>query len=340
MSDGQVIEARGISETEGELRPNVNSSTLRTMLLFYQCLLRACSRGDHVVLWAGRGVCQKGYVSVPVGTSRCTPWLSFWKSFALLVPGHWEKVFPVEWDSCPSAQNCAAAAPQRTPPCPMPASACFTQSLSQDSEVWRVLNTTSDVANAIQGQGVPDHQVLPCSGAQHVQAFGHRLCCVFGPFVPCANGNGTWARSQPSTSVEDGPDIPKQTESGGGGGQQTAKSFRMNGMQTDCHLPPLPHHRGTHAGAQRARGPGPRAALPSKRSERPGWELQPSSCAQPPIATGATATLPNASPPAPPGHSRICLSTGSRKTGYTTPARSAGGPPPPRVCSATHHHIC
>ena len=45
----------------------------------------------------------------------------------------------------------------------MLAAACCTQSLSG---VWRVLITT-DVGNITQGQGVPDHQVLPFIGAQH-----------------------------------------------------------------------------------------------------------------------------------------------------------------------------
>ena len=34
---------------------------------------------------------------------------------------------------------------------------CFTQSLFQSCEVWRVLTTTSDVGNVTLGQGVPDH---------------------------------------------------------------------------------------------------------------------------------------------------------------------------------------
>ena len=47
----------------------------------------------------------------------------------------------------------------------------------------RVL-TTTDAGNVTQGQGVPDHQVLPISGAQHTRAFLpvisgiHRPCCV------------------------------------------------------------------------------------------------------------------------------------------------------------------
>ena len=32
------------------------------------------------------------------------------------------------------------------------------------------LDTTNDVAHATQGVGVPDHQVLPIGGAQHLQA--------------------------------------------------------------------------------------------------------------------------------------------------------------------------
>ena len=67
-----------------------------------------------------------------------------------------------EWDSCP-----ALLLPLDVPPMPTPA--CSPQSLSQDSESWRVFNTT-DVGNAKRGQGVPDHQVLPISGAQHVRA--------------------------------------------------------------------------------------------------------------------------------------------------------------------------
>ena len=51
---------------------------------------------------------------------------------------------------------------------PMPAPACSTQSLCPDSEGWTVLNTT-DVGRVTWGQRVPDHQMLPISGA-HVQA--------------------------------------------------------------------------------------------------------------------------------------------------------------------------
>ena len=44
---------------------------------------------------------------------------------------------------------------------------------SHDGEVWSVLTTTSDGGNVTQGQGVPDHQVLPIGGVQHVQAVCH-----------------------------------------------------------------------------------------------------------------------------------------------------------------------
>ena len=54
--------------------------------------------------------------------------------------------------------------------CPMRSPACLTCSHSHESEVWRVL-TTTDVENVTQGQGVPDHQVLPITGLQHFQAF-------------------------------------------------------------------------------------------------------------------------------------------------------------------------
>ena len=59
----------------------------------------------------------------------------------------------------------------------MPVLACPIRRLSQDSEVWRVL--TTDVGNVTEGQGVPDHQALPISGAQDVQAF----CQLFQGFT-------------------------------------------------------------------------------------------------------------------------------------------------------------
>ena len=40
----------------------------------------------------------------------------------------------------------------------MPAPACFTFSLSQDSEARRVPTITTAVGNVTQGQGVPDHR--------------------------------------------------------------------------------------------------------------------------------------------------------------------------------------
>ena len=49
--------------------------------------------------------------------------------------------------------------------------ACFTRSLSQDPQHWRVLTTTSDVGQVTQGQGVPGHRVLHTRGAQHFQAW-------------------------------------------------------------------------------------------------------------------------------------------------------------------------
>ena len=60
----------------------------------------------------------------------------------------------------------------------MPAPVCSTPKLSQYSGVWGVL-TTADVGNVTQGQGVPDHQVLPISAAQHAQAF----CKLFQGFT-------------------------------------------------------------------------------------------------------------------------------------------------------------
>ena len=38
---------------------------------------------------------------------------------------------------------------------------------------------TTDVGNATQGQGGPDHQVSPIGGAQRVQAFCHRFVHMF-----------------------------------------------------------------------------------------------------------------------------------------------------------------
>ena len=48
--------------------------------------------------------------------------------------------------------------------------------------------TTTDVGNVTQGQGqgVSDHQLLPISGAQHVQAIFH---WYFFPSLQCANCN-------------------------------------------------------------------------------------------------------------------------------------------------------
>ena len=39
----------------------------------------------------------------------------------------------------------------------------------------KLLTTTSDVESMTQCQGVPDHQVLPVGGGQHVQAFCNRF---------------------------------------------------------------------------------------------------------------------------------------------------------------------
>ena len=50
---------------------------------------------------------------------------------------------------------------------PLPAPACFTRSLSQNSEGWRVLTVTMDARTKTQGEGVPDHQPVHISGALH-----------------------------------------------------------------------------------------------------------------------------------------------------------------------------
>ena len=51
----------------------------------------------------------------------------------------------------------------------MPPPRCFRQSPSRNSEGCRGLSTI-DVGNATQGQGVPDHQMLPIGGMQLFQA--------------------------------------------------------------------------------------------------------------------------------------------------------------------------
>ena len=82
---------------------------------------------------------------------------------------------------------------------PMPAPARSTQSLSQGCGVWRVL-TTTDKGNVTQGQGVPDHQVLPISHAQHTQTFCHlfrwftaRAVCQLAPPKALQWGVGSYA---------------------------------------------------------------------------------------------------------------------------------------------------
>ena len=70
--------------------------------------------------------------------------------------------------------------------------ALHTKSFPGLCSFWRVL-TTIAVGNVTQGQGVPDHQVLPTGGAQHIQA----CCRLFqGGFLPvqCASlPCGGWA---------------------------------------------------------------------------------------------------------------------------------------------------
>ena len=63
----------------------------------------------------------------------------------------------------------------------------------QDSEVWRVLTTTSDVGNVTQGHWLPDHRVLLISGAQRFQAFDVSPPPP-PPFVWCADGNDNLSR--------------------------------------------------------------------------------------------------------------------------------------------------
>ena len=81
----------------------------------------------------------------------------------------------------------------------MPMSVCFTQNLSQDSEVWKVLPTT-DVRNVRQGQRVPDHHVLPISGGQAFPGIVP-LAFFLVPFVQYANGNRIQARSHFWSSI-------------------------------------------------------------------------------------------------------------------------------------------
>ena len=64
----------------------------------------------------------------------------------------------------------------------------------QDSEIWRLL-TTADVGNVTHGQGVPDHQVLPIGGAQHVNAF----CQLFQGSTACAVCSGCFSNQGPAS---------------------------------------------------------------------------------------------------------------------------------------------
>ena len=78
---------------------------------------------------------------------------------------------------------------------------------SQDGEIWRGLITTSDVENVTQGQGVPDHQVSPISGAQHVPRG------TGGGGGHCVPGRTAWARmlQRPTgvgLGVRGGPRLP------------------------------------------------------------------------------------------------------------------------------------
>ena len=78
----------------------------------------------------------------------------------------------------------------------MPVPACGTENLSQDRHAsekifpntveFEVL-TTTDVGYVMKGQEVPDHQILPISGAQHFQAF---LPLVFLSYFGASNRGG------------------------------------------------------------------------------------------------------------------------------------------------------
>ena len=106
--------------------------------------------------------CHKSQVSLPVVTSGCAS-LSFelrinCVHYLLQTPT--KSIFTRrECHSCPLCSQMLLL-PLGVPPMPVPA--CLT--CCHDTEVCRVL-TTTDVRNVSQGQGVPDHQVLPISGA-------------------------------------------------------------------------------------------------------------------------------------------------------------------------------
>ena len=85
---------------------------------------------------------------------------------------------------------CSTVLPVPLSVTPMPAPACFAQSLSHDCEIWRVLPTTSDVGNATQGPGVPDHQIPHGSSAERFQG----CCHLF--LVPSDEVTAPWLQSR------------------------------------------------------------------------------------------------------------------------------------------------
>ena len=125
----------------------------------------SCTRGQVGWLstgWLGEGARSKKERWREVEATRPTPIAG-----GELVFTRWE------WHSCPSAHEgrfCPLAS------LPYPRQQRSAQSLCQGSGVWRVLTTTSDVETVTQGQGVPDHQMLPISGAQQNQAFLQHFC--------------------------------------------------------------------------------------------------------------------------------------------------------------------
>ena len=110
----------------------------------------------------------------------------------------------------------------------MPAPACSTQSLSQDHEVRRVL-TITDAGNGIEGQKVPDQQVLPISGPQHASG----ILRIVSRFTARAVCSGCCLVVGPRESVVAGVCPIKALRGGlhrgrGGGFRELGKCFAFN----------------------------------------------------------------------------------------------------------------
>ena len=110
----------------------------------------------------------------------------------------------VGWSNCPPAHGCCC--------CPLASlpgrrwHAAFRH--LHGSEAWRVPTTPSDVGNVPQGQRGTDHQVVPISRVQHVQAFW----CNWG-------GGGGGTKGQEKETSQCFRDPVRVRLLGGGGGQ-------------------------------------------------------------------------------------------------------------------------